>query len=368
MNVLHLITSLSRGGAENHLTCLIRGQLTENKKIYVIYLKGDGYWVNYLLSLNVVVIKLSFFNFFSQLKKVKEIIKKFKIDIIHSHLPHMEIIGYFALFNNTKTKFVITKHVDNDYLGGSNIKKKSLISSLISYFIYKRANNIIAISHSVKKFLIDSSFHNIKSKIRVVYYGLDNFYIQKCLTNNQKIFLKKNNELIFGFIGRLVKQKQIDKLILSFREYINETNINAKLVIAGSGPEKKNLLNYIKELQIENKIIWLKFTDNVGAIFKEIDVFCINSLFEGLGLVMLEAMVYKKPIIGPNNSAISEVISNNKNGLLVKPNNIEDYKNAMIKMSNSNTRLRLSNNSLDYLKKNFDYQTMLNKINQAYNS
>ena len=98
-------------------------------------------------------------------------------------------------------------------------------SPLISYFIYKRVNNIIAISHSVKKFLIDSSFHEIKSKIRVVYYGLDDFYIQKCLTNNQKINIKKNHELIFGFIGRLVKQKQVDKLILSFKEYINETNV-----------------------------------------------------------------------------------------------------------------------------------------------
>ena len=46
MKVLHLITSLNRGGAENHLTCLIRGQLNNKKKIYVIFLKGDGYWEN----------------------------------------------------------------------------------------------------------------------------------------------------------------------------------------------------------------------------------------------------------------------------------------------------------------------------------
>ena len=70
MNILHLITSLSRGGAENHLTCLVRGQIEEKKKVSIIYLKGDNYWVNYLKSIGVEVVKLNYLNIFSQIKVI----------------------------------------------------------------------------------------------------------------------------------------------------------------------------------------------------------------------------------------------------------------------------------------------------------
>ena len=64
-------------------------------------------------------------------------------------------------------------------------------------------------------------------------------------------------------------------------------------------------------------------------IFKQIDVFVLmNSSFEGLGLVMLEGMAYSKPIIGPNISAIPEVIKHDRNGLLVKPGSIKEYTEA----------------------------------------
>ena len=366
MKVLHLITSLNRGGAENHLTCLIRGQLKENKEIFVLYLKGDGYWVNYLKSIGVKVSILNNFNIISQIKEIKNTIKKEKIDILHSHLPHMELLGYMSLLGNSDTKFIITKHVDNDYLGGSNIKKRSIISSIISLIIYSRVNSFIAISNSVKKFLIENSYVD-KTKIKLIYYGLDNFYIQRCLEDKKKIIINDNSKITFGFIGRLVKQKQVDKIIKSFKKYKEESNIDSKFLIVGSGPEKNKLIELSKTLKIEKEIIWLDFSDNVGGILKHIDVFCINSSFEGLGLVMLEAMAYSKPLIGPNVSAIPEVIKNNENGLLVKPNDVNEYKDAMIKMSNDKLRKDLSNRSVFILQKNFNFEKMVNKVSEVYN-
>ena len=274
MNILHLITSLSRGGAENHLTCLVRGQIEEKKKVSIIYLKGDNYWVNYLKSIGVEVVKLNYLNIFSQIKVIKKIIKIKKIDVVHAHLPHMELLSYLSILGNNKSKFIITKHVDNDYLGGSNTKKNSYISSIISYFIYSRVNKIIAISHSVKKFLIETSFQDIRKKIKVIYYGLDDFYINKCLRKNKKNFIKKNSKFTFGFIGRLVKQKQVDKIIISFKKYLDEFNNDAMLLIVGSGPEKKELLNLSRKLKLNNKIIWQDFRDDVGETLDQIDVFC----------------------------------------------------------------------------------------------
>ena len=370
MKVLHLITSLSRGGAENHLLCLARGQLIKKHKVYVIYLKGDGYWKNYFLSLGIKVVKLNEINLFSQILTIKKTIKNNKIDVVHSHLPHMELLGYLSVLGNSYTKFIISKHVDNDYFGGSQTKKNSIISSFISLVIYFKAHRIIAISKSVKNFLIKNTYNKFKDKISVIYYGLDEFYIKKCLTVNHQDMIDKNQSIKFGFIGRLVKQKQVDKLIISFGKLleINNYKQDIKLLIAGSGPEKKKLLELASRLNISKSIIWIDFTDDVGSIFSQIDVLCMNSSFEGLGLVMLEAMAYSKPIIGPNISAFPEVIKHQINGLLVEPENINDYTKAMIQLLDAKKRINLSQNSLKILNQNFNYDIMVDKIMATYNT
>ena len=64
-------------------------------------------------------------------------------------------------------------------------------------------------------------------------------------------------------------------LLVTVKQNPNSQNI--KLLIAGSGPEKNNLLKLIENLKIAECIIWIDFTDDVGSIFKQIDVLCMNS-------------------------------------------------------------------------------------------
>ena len=59
MNILHLITTIDRGGAENHLSCLARGQKLKNNDVTVIYLKGNNYWKKFLNSKGIKCINLS---------------------------------------------------------------------------------------------------------------------------------------------------------------------------------------------------------------------------------------------------------------------------------------------------------------------
>ena len=113
MNIVHLITSIDKGGAENHLSCLIRGQVKKNK-VLVVYLKGKPFWKKYFLSIGVKTIKLSSKNnnFIGMIKNalyLKKIYKDFNIDIVHSHLPHMEFYGWLStIFENKKIKFFIS--------------------------------------------------------------------------------------------------------------------------------------------------------------------------------------------------------------------------------------------------------------------
>lgn len=369
MKVLHLITSIDKGGAENHLACLVKGLKKKNIKVHIIYLKGNGFWKKYYLKLGVKVINLS--NIKGFLKKIKFLInfyKTHKIEIVHSHLPHMEIYGFLSLlFSNRKIKFFITKHLDNNIIGGSNFKYNSFTASFLNNIIFLRADKVITISNSVKTFFQKKIFKINSKKLKLVYYGINNDYLK--LLKNKKYLLKKidfKKKLIFGSIGRLVKQKNFYLLIESFSILINKYKVDAYLIIAGDGPEKKFLVNFSKKKGVHNKIIWTGNIKFIGNFLEKVDIFCMTSKFEGLGLVLLEAMAYSKPIIVPNLSAFPEVIKNNVNGILVKKYDAVSYSKSMLKMNNLKFRKKLSKNSKVILKDKFKFETMVNKTLNIY--
>lgn len=370
MNILHLITSMDRGGAENHLAILSKGQQKLGNNVHIIYLKGNDYWRKNLNKSKIKMINLEKkkINFFKKIFFIRNYIKKNNIDNLHAHLPHMEILAFCLLFFfKEKINFIITKHVDNSFIGGSIKKNKSLISDFVTYVIFLRANKIIAISKSVKKYFQNNFFKNFSEKIKIIYYGIDKDYMSLSFNNLLKLNIKKKNEIIYAFVGRLVQQKQVDLIIKSFHLFIQNTKTSKiKLLIVGNGPEKQNLKSLVGELKLKKHVKFLNHISDVSEIFKKIDVFCMNTKFEGLGLVMLEAMYFSVPIIAPKISAIPEVIEDRSNGILVKPNDVKEYSKAMQIMTKSQLRNKYSRNSKKILNKKFNTNKMVNHTMRLY--
>ena len=378
MKILHTITSLDKGGAENHVASLgvIQKKNLDDVKIFIS--KNSKYWLKILKKNNIDVIKSNFFfeeSFFQKFYKLYKdifqlvkIINKYKPDVVHAHLPYMEIVSFFALFlSSSKPKFIISKHVDNVYFQGSLGQKKNFKGSLLEKIVSKKANSIIAISKSVKKFLISDYVGIDKKKIKVIYYGISKSNIlKKNLKKNnlKKKYKLKINELKIGCIARLVPQKSIDNLILAL-SLINKS-IKTRLIIVGKGPLKKELQILAKKLKVEKKIIWIDFMDRVQDFYQTIDLFVLTSKYEGLGLVFLESMIFKKPIITSNTSAMPEIIRNNFNGFLVPPNDPYLLAKSISKLRDKKKRQRFGLNGFLFAKRNMSLINMFNKINNVY--
>ena len=214
----------------------------------------------------------------------------------------------------------------------------------------------------MKNYFISGQFGINNKKIKHIYYGLDNL-----IENTKKDFKLnsnlKRNCLILGCIARLVPQKSIENIIISLT-YLN--NINVKLIIVGNGPLKKELKKLSKKLKVNNKIIWVNFIDDVKKFYFFIDIFVLTSLYEGLGLVFLEAMLCKKPIISSNSSAMKEVIKNNFNGILVKPNNPFLLSKAIYKLRKKSYRKKLGLAGFKYVKQNFSVDDMYTNTLKVY--
>ena len=98
------------------------------------------------------------------------------------------------------------------------------------------------------------------------------------------------------------------------------------------------------------------------------DVFVLTSQYEGFGMVFLEAMLTNTPIISTNVSAIPEVIRSNYNGILIKPNNMNQMILALNRIKNKKLIKKFSVNSKKLLSGKFHLNTMNEKTNNVYNS
>mgnify|MGYP001460553547 CR=1 FL=1 len=376
MKIIHLISSIDKGGAETHLYSLIKKQVEDNFEVSLIYLKGNDYWKKFYKKLGVKTYKLNYyskfnlFNFFLTILKIKKIINTINPKIIHSHLSAMELAGaLIKLFSKQKFKYIVTKHLDSFFLEASFGRKKFLNGSIIDKFIINRAEKVICISNQVRdhfqKIITD------KNKLKKIYYGFNfnDYQFSKNYKLKIKLFKKKfkikEKDFILCNIARHVHQKSLDVLIKVFSKY-SKKNINSKLILIGKGPETQNLKKLSNELNIQKKLIWISEYENIRDIISISNVFILTSKYEGLGLVLLEAMAEKKPILASKISAIPEIVKNNYNGILVKHGDVKEFAKKIEIFENTKKSIKFGGNGFYFLKKNFNLDKMYGETKKIY--
>ncbi len=173
-------------------------------------------------------------------------------------------------------------------------------------------------------------------------------------------FTKKNNTLKIINVGRFTDQK--DHLTLLKSINLIKDKINFRLLIIGRGINKKEMINYVKNNNLKNKVRFMNFQSNPFKFIKLADLFVLSSRYEGLPNVLLEAITLKKFVISTNcPTGPREILINGQGGELVR---VEDYKGLAKKILffNSNKKqlskkINIANKAL----KRFDYTKNLNK-------
>jgi glycosyltransferase involved in cell wall biosynthesis len=300
--VTHLITTIERGGAEKQLLTLASEQIKSGLRVEVIFLKGkselkkefeeSGVEVN-----NLLVGK----SFLKQISLLSKYLRK-NPSPVHAHLPKSELLAAIVVPNKY---FIFTRHNSEPFWPGG----PRIISNLLSKFVCKRASQGIAISNAVKSYLIKRGEIPTVYTIDVVYYGFQKDSSTNSVGLNFITNLMNNQSSNFklGTIGRLVPQKDYPTLLNAFSNVLKSVT-NIELYVVGEGYLQKDLIELSKSLDINDSLHWLGKTEYIIEFLSKIDLFILPSKYEGFGLVLLEAMVAKKPIIAANNSAIPEVL------------------------------------------------------------
>ncbi len=319
MRILHVITTIERGGAENQLLVLVREQIRQNLEVEIIYLKGENELENDFRILGAVVKNASTsknlaYQFLALYRNTRDASL-----VVHAHLPRAELL---VALTKPKATFVISRHNAEPFFPGA----PGWISKKLSRFVSRRASRIIAITQTVKDYLVESGEVPEQRQISVVHYG----YPQEVDIN-----LRKSMSGKIGTLSRLVPQKDLPTLLRAFEIVLHDQN-HLVLEIYGEGPERKNLENLSNELGIRSSVKLLGKTDRVETVMRDFDIFVLSSRYEGFGLVLLEAMSNKVPIISSKSDAAVEVLGIDY-PLFFEIGDFESLANLILKVLSSNT-------------------------------
>lgn len=199
---------------------------------------------------------------------------------------------------------------------------------------YSSVGEVIAVSNGVREGLINLGVSQEKVIFRPNPIDLKMVDEKLKDLSQVKLNLKKDNINFVG-VGRLHKHKGFDMLINAFSEVLN-TIPNTHLTIVGEGEERVNLESQIKHLKLQNKVTLTGAIENPFAIIKASDIYVMSSRLEGWPLVLMEAMAVGKPVISfscPNGP--DEIIQNEKQGVLVENENVDELAKKMIELASA---------------------------------
>ncbi len=271
MNICYFTCSTKYGGLEK-VTVDISNSISLNNNVIVLVPNGCQYKDKF--SQNITLIEYKSLdrrlNPFLYLE-VYFILKKHKIDLVHTHASKATQIFYY-LNKFMKLIHVATKH---------NARKGK---------IFNKIKYVTAVSNDSAKTIKNDN-------VKIIYNGIKASELESSNIQNQIFTITA--------IGRLDKIKGFDTLIKEFSKIKN----SAILQIIGEGEEYNNLNNLIKELSLENKVSLLGFRKDIPTIINSSDLVVMSSLSEGFSIVMIESIFYAKVFISTKVSGCKDILS-----------------------------------------------------------
>ena len=304
-------------------------------------------------------------------------IKKWKLDIIHSQTEFG--IGTFAriVAKQLNIPLVHTYHtMYEDYIyyltkGHFDKPSKKLVEYLTRFYCDTTVCELIVPSRKIYNLFINK--YKVNKKINIIGTGIDvDKFDKKRFEKTDIAKLKQqygisDNDFVIGSVSRIAKEKSIDRIINTFKDVLKKIP-NAKLLIVGDGPDKEELMDLMKSLDLEECVIFTGKVElkSIPIYYQLMDVFVTFSVTETQGLTVIEAMASGLPVLAIKDDSFIDSVKHNKNGFLF--NKDEEYIDYVYKLySDKNLYKKQSLNSIE-LSKDHSCMSFGKSVLEVYNN
>ncbi|NVK53928.1 MAG: glycosyltransferase [Flavobacteriaceae bacterium] len=327
MRLVRIISELDFGGVEQVLANSVPNLFKRSDiELSILVLGKGGRISNYLIEHGISVyiwnrgVKIPNFSLLIQLQNF---LRKYNPDVVHCQGSEANFHGILA------AKFAGVPRIIGEEIG---IPNHHSFWKWIFRYVYKQANQVIAISEAVKQEIVRLGEVSAE-KVRVLYNPVNSRQLTVPIAIGSSRQRSENASFVFVTTCRLVPIKNLERLIQAFGGLVKANpDRKLRLRIIGDGPEREHLEFRVSNSQLGNQVEILGFQSNIWPFLEESDVFVLPSLREGSSVSLAEAMTAGLPSIVTQVGGASEILGDSNSGILIDPLDISSIQWAMQQM------------------------------------
>ena len=297
IKICHVIGSFANGGVEAVIYNYFTHMDLEKFEVHII---GHGVRVQKcvdrfeILGFKIHNITPKSVSFRKNCKEMEEIFKKYNFNIVHSHLTEWACVPMYLAW-----KCGIKIRINHSHMAEAPKGLKNRIYYGVRLFLGKVfATHLFACGEDAAKYLFGNKYCSM-NKVNIIYNAIDlnKYRYKKSIRDEKRKELEiSEQEKLIGHIGRFELQKNHRFLIEIFKDLCNDHQ-EYKLILIGEGSLKKEIYELVSKYELTKKVIFLGTRDDVAELYQAMDIFLFPSLYEGLGIVAIEAQVSNLPVI-----------------------------------------------------------------------
>lgn len=373
--VLHLHTRAVVGGSSTNVALTLKGLPKEKfraelacgsreaQDAFIDSLREGGitfHFIPHLINrINPVYDCLAFF-------EMVRLIKNGHYTIIHTHNSKAGILGRLAAKLCGIEIVIHTIHsCEFNYFGTGPLTKKFFI--LLEKWAAHWTDHFIAISPHIKSEFIR---HRIASenKINVILSGIEieKFHISVDRIEKRKELGIGADRFVVGVVARMEEGKGYEDLLQAAAQILRKRKDIVFLFI-GDGPLKRKLEQRAKNDNIQGNVMFAGLRGDVSQLLKIMDVFCLPSVYEGMGRVVLEAQAAGRAVVAMEVGGIPDIVQENKTAILLMPKDVSALAGVILRLAEDRAlREQMGQAAQKFVDERFSSATMVSEIRNLY--
>lgn len=303
--------------------------------------------------------------------RIKEIIREYKPDIVHTHASKAGALGRKAAIELKVPIIVHTfhGHVFHSYFG----KVKTLLFKTIERRLARRSTGIIAISKLQKKELVLDHKISTDKKTTIIPLGFDlnRFHddLEFKRAKTRKEFNIDDQEIAVAIVGRLAPIKNHTLFLDVIEKISRKTSKNLAVFIVGDGSEAEFIKNRINSMDLGPtiRIVMTSWIKDIGTFNAGMDIMCLTSNNEGTPVSLIEAQAANIPVISTDVGGVRDVIDDGVTGFVVPKKSVDDFaEKLLLLIEDEKKREKMSQNGWNFVEHKFHYTTLVSNVETYY--
>lgn len=280
---------------------------------------------------------------------LRRLIREQVYDIVHFHTKRAHALSLVLGRTHPELRYIVTRRMDYP------VKRNWYTRRLYN----QRVDGVVAISHKIAEVLIAAGVQ--REKIKVIHSGIDPRHFQMASAT-----VSSSGKNVIG-TAAVLEERKGHRFLLEAAALLKEQGLRLTYRFAGEGSERESLQRIAYRLGLRDEVLFLGFVSDIPTFLSSVDIFVLPSLYEGLGIAVLEAMAAGKPVVASRTGGIPELVIDRVTGLLVPPKDPGALARAILHLvSQAGLGRRMGDKGREQVLERFTMEQMAKKNEDYY--